>query len=1738
MTSPPLHLQHRRITSVMENHGRERRLRAFSMIAYRDLCARNKEPINDKTHPPTPPQAGHFAEISYLPFYADAKTFDKQIDKIGTPTKGVNIPEIKQAPSAVKAKRPRSASPDDGGPANVDNQNDAIIDQLAQVAPKPKKAQKNANKKDGYGQDAQVRGRPRKYIHVVTQDGQVERNIIGSLLPHAELRPIWIYLPHLDKLVPACPSYSGLGPAPDPTEEELEQARPPEWFLKFPRAKGTKPPYPNRREALKKLAGSSTKRKESTKDDVSGESDTRGSKRARPVQPVQKEVDELISDDDDIVPIEKSGVDVPRNTAAASTPGSALQPIVPRPRVDTAPSPGAEPEVTVTDATVEVEHLDAPAEQFDPTLSTDQLEASATMTDQASRPASDQQLRFMEDSPIPASAPNPVQASSRPSAGQSTQDLRRVSPSPQREASSLQQPSPLPRRVSPPSRSVASSSYEASSTRSPISKGPSRAPPSTQRVVSFQPRELARESYSPPLREMEMSPSQQSYTAPQTPSHHITTASQPLYFTPPGVQSYTILPPVVYVPPGHTVWPPLPPGYPTTDVPPPHYQGGPTTGPPPPMPVFWHHNQPQHQSQDQQNPYHGQQQPPNGSHQQPPMYQTDHRHMESSSQQSIPSHLPEPRSQRGMGADLATPGRGNSSAPVDTSGAGPSSPRDRLSETTIPSVNHPRNPISRLQSGESGRHPVSSPTPRREASARLLGLSGQTSDRYALVSESQQPPVEARSTSPRPPVSSARRSPAPATRTSQLAAPDKAASPALTQEDSPRTTPMPADDPLPSPAPDVLPSPVRSVPITPKTRATKTSTSKRATTPLAEVPVDADIGHVMDSTETEAPVDSSQSHITSSATLNSMELTPIRAPKKARKGRMDLGAMRRANEMLVVLQEAGGVYEEHALWRLHVDWVHRVAGTDVPHAPSVGATMDRQVWKRLLQSTKDDGRTDDTMSSVPTSTAAWRTYRIVWLVDTPKEKVQEYMRGLANTVKKLTAPKPTAGTELPHMQYTEVKLPARHPSSTVQHHLSEVIDTESRELTGDERRNALCKDPLILSQLYGRQSGKWARTNLFHLSVRSAVQNVDSPLVLDSAAGVFSSPMMSQDIPIGAFYSVVVTHEKDESLLEWLKSPVNRAVPIKDVPFDIRITHDARRQRTQTRIREHVQMLLALGLISPLSICPEEEAYVTVNTPHMPNAPLKIDTKQAQGEVTTTYVIHDWAPVYHIAATVPALLGYLPVRNEEEINKFWESYRLACREILQHRLPEFTPRSAIESRNLADSPEVIRISNSWKQTLRQPSRWVNHIRLLPVQRDALNETVNWTEATSNVQSDEQLKALAWEFALPEEAVRQHYQSRLQKAIEAKSNREKRTRAMDEALSARHVKAQRALAFKLSERQAQSKRAWEERIARICDHLMVQFDHQLLDHVSRQSLTSMSKGFLTDEMIERIIRQYFSRRLLQSVKDNVPPPSMPLQPTPVVRTKGPKELAKRDTGYKSELMVATKLISAPGTRYRRKWTAEDDETLMDAEAIMRARNRDRSHNQKTRLGIERLFPGSLLSSCTLRLKKIVDTPEKEAYLELLADEWYDIWTKYRETGELNDDTPEHNHDFDVREHVDFLRKHVNKTELYVHRSRVMLTIRRVEAQVRGHSGSRKEPAPELPDSLTKVMSEFRWQYPRISRPQFDMLWQNNNSQDARMGEIGSLSTLEQEKSDIKPTVPDLARHRLRAILKVRPSRKIS
>jgi hypothetical protein len=1395
----------------MESWGRERRLRAFSMTVYRKILIENRQPLNDKIHPPTPPEAGHFADVSYRRYCVDPKVYDKFLDKIGTPSQGTAI--VEKAKVKVQPKRARSHTPAENGPPVPASPEEHVPAQPDLTSHLNSHMKKPKAKTASYGQESQVRGRPRKYIHVVTPDGTVERLIIGSVLPHPDLAPVWIYLPLLDKLVPASSGYSGLGPAPDPTDDELNLAQSPEWFNKYPRQKGSKAPAPGRRKLLGKEARSANpaKRKspppaaviDMTEDKEDGSSKRR-SKRPRVDRPAEQDIDHLIAEHEGLSAPIAASEQAEEDIVLIDGPSLAPPSFVGEPdhaprRIDSTPSDvgrqttaNAAPTPIVTTVAGNFDELDG----IDPAL----------------------------DGYVPSPGPPIVE-----------EPILEVNLEQRVDHARPKSPSP-PHAVIDPT--VAGKASRAGPSPQSYDPGPSpQAPPGPSFLHVSPVQDTRAESHTPPLRERSLSPTRhQQMPPPYTPSHQYPPPPPHHFFTPPGVQSYTVLPPVVYIPPGYTVWPPLPPGYPTTNIPPPNHQPSPV---PSAMPGFWNHTA---QRQPPEGPYNGHPHVSTQSHPSPFARLSPSRHRPRDTRQAVtPSASSPAPSPSTVGSRSAF------FQPRESSGL-----RDQ-STRSHPPIAESR-PVAQVRSREATQPPRPSPSP--------IGPSSSSSS-SSLRAGSHRPASAA--PSPRP------------------MSPDLPDQPTVTDvEMSTQVSEVASSSPPPEQTVTIDSSPV----------------TQPVSVPAGSIPSQPDAPIQKDQTpvvENPAPAKPS---------TPAAELTPIRAPKvRAKKGRMDLGAIRRANEMLFVLQEVGGVYEEHELWKLHQEWSFRVAGTDVPYAPSRGATMDRTVWKKLIQTTKDDGRTDNTQSSVPTSTAAWRNYRIIWLVDTPKDRVQEYMRSLAHTIKRLTAPKEFISTKLPHMQYTEVKLPPQHPSSTNKTQLVEEVDKESRQLTGDERRNALCKDPMVLSQLYGRQSGKWARTSLFHRALRDAVEAPDCISVLDRSAGVFLAPMMSQDIAVGAFYGVVLTHERDDELLKWLKSPGNKQVPVRDVPFDIRGTHDQRRQRTQTRIRQHVDTLLALGLLSPLAVSPIEEAYIVVNVPSMPNTPLKIDTKETLVDGrTTTYVLHAWAPIYHIAAEVPVLLGYMPVRNELEINAYWDAYRFVCLERGADRLPEFTPKSSIDSRNIANVPNVLRISTGWSKSMCQLHRWNNELRLLPIQRDALNDAIIWAEAKSTIETPEQIHDLAWEFALPEDAVQQHLERRLRKAKEAKEMREKREVEMHEARQLRQQRAQRALAVKLSIRQAQSKRAWEERVAAICARLHVHFDNRLLDHVSRQSLTSLTKGSLTDEMVERMIRQHYSQRLLQSVKENLPPPSMPPQPLPVIQNRAPRKLAKRDRPFKSESTV--------------------------------------------------------------------------------------------------------------------------------------------------------------------------------------------------------------------------------------------
>lgn len=119
--------------------------------------------------------------------------------------------------------------------------------------------------------------------------------------------------------------------------------------------------------------------------------------------------------------------------------------------------------------------------------------------------------------------------------------------------------------------------------------------------------------------------------------------------------------------------------------------------------------------------------------------------------------------------------------------------------------------------------------------------------------------------------------------------------------------------------------------------------------------------------------------------------------------------------------------------------------------------------------------------------------------------------------------------------------------------------------------------------------------------------------------------------------------------------------------------------------------------------------------------------------------------------------------------------------------------------------------------------------------------------------------------------------------------------------------------------------------------------------------------------------------------------------------------------------------AAGTRVRRKWTDEDDELILDAEAIIKARNRDIT-NGRGRAAMEQLFPNVLGVTFLARVKRSTSTSSGQAYLNLLINAWYDLWKKHRGTDALPDQDFKTNIHFDLAGHIKFLREHIKKTEL--------------------------------------------------------------------------------------------------------------
>ena len=215
----PPHLRNRQVVHSMDTQGKERRLKALSLPAFRQYMEDNHQAVDESKHPTVTDEIGHWGSLAYRALWSDPAEINALLAVLSTGDDRL-ASNLKLRGRSKKRKRSvERADTGDDASANLSDGQEAL--------------NKPAARQMKYDNTAQSRGRPRKYIYVVDLKGDVDRRVIGQVLPHPDLAPIYVWMPQLNKLCPAPPGYDGKGPPPPLDDEAIEQGKPPEYFKSY-----------------------------------------------------------------------------------------------------------------------------------------------------------------------------------------------------------------------------------------------------------------------------------------------------------------------------------------------------------------------------------------------------------------------------------------------------------------------------------------------------------------------------------------------------------------------------------------------------------------------------------------------------------------------------------------------------------------------------------------------------------------------------------------------------------------------------------------------------------------------------------------------------------------------------------------------------------------------------------------------------------------------------------------------------------------------------------------------------------------------------------------------------------------------------------------------------------------------------------------------------------------------------------------------------------------------------------------------------------------------------------------------------------------------------------------------------------------------------------------------------------------------------------------------------------------
>ncbi|TFK30753.1 hypothetical protein FA15DRAFT_580399 [Coprinopsis marcescibilis] len=796
---------------------------------------------------------------------------------------------------------------------------------------------------------------------------------------------------------------------------------------------------------------------------------------------------------------------------------------------------------------------------------------------------------------------------------------------------------------------------------------------------------------------------------------------------------------------------------------------------------------------------------------------------------------------------------------------------------------------------------------------------------------------------------------------------------------------------------------------------------------------------------------------------------PLQSPPPASastrsKGRVNVSHLRRENEILRVIEEAGGIVniQTKEFYEAHIALLDSLTKIGEPTSAPVGTRTDKRTATLTIDSLERKGKVKQLKTSVATHTGLNKPATIVYLPQTQRESLNAFLASIArgsqptasmSSVVKLDQPleygaDPTASARgiLP-LQFLQLELPGDSKKEKWSKNAA-----RANQLFGQDDstiREILLTERTTVGQLYGFIVGKAARAREFHLSTLRLMENGPSSSYILPGSRIIDFQYFCNDIPTGAYTQFVSALSHSDPLTAFFRTEEGPRTPVKDLPQDLHTTLQVGRSRSRTRILDVLEFLRELQLVVPLKPSSSESAWITCD-PHN-NHPGAFDISTDTDWTTSTphaaptyWYFKAEAPVHlwHVSESEPPVWRTVPIGSSAAAQEYWGLLRSACTDTL-----------SLDT--IAGGISGNRVFNATiGRSLRRSASWNADYVLTWHQMKFLEKSIDI--ATGNTVLDEtdentktsQLKRLSWVTSAPQTIVERYLQtasSRLhgeKEKIRSKDKEQRRLKRLEESRSSIAKKAEEAKMNKEREWSALLARIYPGDIIRVKSRLE-RVHHRFMLSGSTRDVSKWEKEVLdaireAEVAATRLLRGS-ARRLGFRPNANglptVPDSASSLAPTiqALIDQQEPllaQGLYKRRS--KSKKRSAEEAVpeseKKPLRRHRFQWNKDYDELAQDASVIIRARCRNLPRLDWAAL--EQVFPAVLRNTVRQRLSTLREVPGNESYLRRLEDRWFELWLMHRGTDELPDDYPESPNDFDLIHHIEFLRRNVDKNALRV------------------------------------------------------------------------------------------------------------